>query len=85
MKYKVMEIEDYALLDEKDEDKLLVKLQCAMKKSFKKQSTPINQRPSIGDFSLACNKETDEEIYQKELWEAAKKFKNKDGSLMTRK
>ena len=42
MKYKVMEIEDYALLDEKDEDKLLVKLQCAMKKTFKKQSTPIN-------------------------------------------
>ena len=85
MKYKVMEIEDYALLDEKDEDKLLVKLQCAMKKSFKKQSTPINQRPLRGDSSLSHNRETEEEKYQKELWEAAKKFKNKDGSLMTRK
>ena len=87
MKYKVMEIEDYALLDEKDEDKLLVKLQCAMKKSFKKQSTPINQRPLRGESSFSSNRnqETEEEKYQKELWEAAKKFKNKDGSLMTRK
>ena len=65
MKYKVMEIEDYALLDEKDEEKLLVKLQCAMKKSFKKQRTPINQRPLRGEssFSAALNRETEEERY----------------------
>ena len=56
-----------------------------MKKSFKKQSTPINQRPLRGESSLSSNRETEEEKYQKELWEAAKKFKNKDGSLMTRK
>ena len=46
LKYKLMEIEEAALLDVKDEDKLLTKLQCATKKSFKKQpdNTPISQQ-----------------------------------------